>query len=67
MRKKNLSLKKQNIIDFNFMHLILGDHKKIIKRLEEEDTKKLIPKVERYKTEAIFVSIYVLFKQLIIE
>lgn len=49
------------------MHLILGDHKKIIKRLEEEDTKKLIPKVERYKTEAIFVSIYVLFKQLIIE
>lgn len=47
--------------DIYFIHFILGEHKKVIKRLEEEDTKKLIPKVERYKTEAIFVSIHFLF------
>ncbi|GIY11090.1 titin, partial [Caerostris extrusa] len=32
-----------------------GDHVKMIKRLEEEDTKKLIPEVKRYKSEAMYI------------
>lgn len=37
------------------MLIFLGDHVKEIKRLEEDDTKKLIPEVKRYKSEAIYV------------
>lgn len=45
--------KEKKLLIFLFS---LGDHVKQIKRLDEEDTKKLIPEVKRYKSEAIYVS-----------